>query len=67
MQATIRNRNNGKSAKVLVKVSDKGLRTISSGQYNNALAKLGHGPVAADMSLLVVTASGCESAAVEQA
>lgn len=62
---TLRNRNNGKTTTVRVKVSTKGLRWISARQYNAALSRLGNGPVAAENGFIVYTDSGREYAAVE--
>lgn len=62
---TLRNRVTGKATTVKVKVSDKGLRNITARQYNAALARLGHGPVAAEHPILVYTDSGREYACID--
>lgn len=53
MNATITNRFTGKQVTVRLKKSDSSLLYITSRQYNDALAKLGNGPLRTDTSFMV--------------
>jgi hypothetical protein len=58
MRATLRNRYTSKTTTVKVKKTDRGLLYIEARQYNDALSRLGHGPIATDTPIMVFTANG---------
>lgn len=63
--ATLTNRHNNQTARITLRLSGK-LLSASSRQYNAALRKLGHGPIASDTSFIVLTAAGHMYAGVDQ-
>ncbi len=58
LKATIINRVNGKSCKIILSVTDSGLVSCNKSQWDNMQKKLGKGPKETDVSFIAYKQNG---------